>query len=138
VGGESGVGKSRLLEELRAVALVKGAMVVRGQSVSGGGKLYGLWRPVLRWLCIALALDDEEAAILKILVPDIPDLLGREIPDPPPEPNPQAAQERLFRTIEGLFRHCRPIVVILEDLQWTGESLDILTHLKPVAPELPC
>lgn len=33
VGGESGVGKSRLIEELRSYALVKGASVFRGQAV---------------------------------------------------------------------------------------------------------
>src|SRR5262249_44143742 len=33
VGGESGVGKSRLLDELRTRALVRGALVVQGQGV---------------------------------------------------------------------------------------------------------
>lgn len=37
IGGESGVGKSRLLEELRIQALVAGAFVLRGQAVEGGG-----------------------------------------------------------------------------------------------------
>src|SRR5207244_1642758 len=32
VGGESGVGKSRLLEEVRARALIRGALVLRGQA----------------------------------------------------------------------------------------------------------
>src|SRR5690606_27864799 len=40
VGGESGVGKSRLLEELRTQALVQGALAVRGGTVSDGSTTY--------------------------------------------------------------------------------------------------
>src|SRR5262249_1297341 len=36
VGGESGVGKSRLLDELRARALVDGVVVLRGQTADMG------------------------------------------------------------------------------------------------------
>ncbi|CAG0966293.1 partial Serine/threonine-protein kinase pkn5, partial [Anaerolineae bacterium] len=40
IGGESGVGKSRLLNEIRTRALVQGALVLRGQAVSEGGVPY--------------------------------------------------------------------------------------------------
>jgi serine/threonine protein kinase len=36
IGGESGVGKSRLLDELRTQALVEGFLVLRGQAISNG------------------------------------------------------------------------------------------------------
>ncbi|MBC8171756.1 MAG: serine/threonine-protein kinase PknK, partial [Anaerolineae bacterium] len=39
VAGESGIGKSRLLDELRTHALIQGAWVIRGQAVEGGGLL---------------------------------------------------------------------------------------------------
>jgi serine/threonine protein kinase len=48
VGGESGVGKSRLLDEVRTRALVQGALVVRGQAVSDGGLPYKVWRQPVR------------------------------------------------------------------------------------------
>src|SRR5690606_395093 len=98
--GESGVGKSRLLDELRTMALVQGAMVVRGQSISEGGSLYLLWRPVLRWLCLISDVSIEEASILKVLLPDIGDLLGRPIPDVAEDAG-QAAQERLLKVIDS-------------------------------------
>src|SRR5262249_51207253 len=44
VAGESGVGKSRLLDELRTRALVDGVVVVRGQAVDQGGSPYHVWR----------------------------------------------------------------------------------------------
>lgn len=37
IGGESGVGKSRLLDEFRTFALVEGAISIRGHAVEGGG-----------------------------------------------------------------------------------------------------
>src|SRR5687767_13183176 len=46
VGGESGAGKSRLLAELRTRALIRGALVLQGQAVEGGGLPYQLWRDV--------------------------------------------------------------------------------------------
>ena len=50
VGGESGVGKSRLLDELRTLALAEGALVIDGQAVDGGRNPYQLWHSLLRWL----------------------------------------------------------------------------------------
>jgi tetratricopeptide (TPR) repeat protein len=130
VGGESGVGKSRLLDELRTVALVRGVPVLRGQGIAEQSALYSIWRPTLRALTLLTPLEDAEAAILKPLIPDIADLLERTIPDSPVAVNPQAAQERLFKTIESLFRkQSQPIVVILEDLQWADESQDLHTKL---------
>ena len=79
IGGESGVGKTRLLDELRTLALVKGALVLDGQDVRQGGSPYQVWRQPLRRLCLELELDDETARDLLPLVPDLPELLGREL-----------------------------------------------------------
>ncbi|MBP8000840.1 MAG: protein kinase [Chloroflexi bacterium] len=138
VGGESGVGKSRLLDELRTFALVKGAIVLRGQAVSEGGRVFQIWRDMLPLLCLLSSLDDSEASILKPLIPDINDLLGREIADPPPL-DPQATQVRLFALITELFRRQHhPMVLILEDLQWAGSgSIGLLNHIIPAVPNMP-
>ena len=44
LSGESGVGKSRLVNEFRVQALVDGATVLRGQGVAEGGLLLQAWR----------------------------------------------------------------------------------------------
>jgi tetratricopeptide (TPR) repeat protein len=137
VGGESGVGKSRLLEELRTLALVEGATVLRSQAISEGGSPYYIWRPLLRWLVLITELSDDELSVLKTLIPDIETLVGRAIQDVP-ELAPPAAQERLLSVIETLFRRQQePLVFILEDLHWAKESLDVIARLIPLVQTLP-
>ena len=95
VGGESGVGKSRFLDLLRARALVAGAAVLRGQEVSEGAGPYHGWREVLRLLALLTDPTDDAAAVLKPLVPDLAAILDREVTDAP-ELDPETAQTRLL------------------------------------------
>ena len=134
VGGESGVGKSRLLDELRTRALVAGATVVRGQTVEHGGAPYQLWREPLRRLALMVGIDDLAAGVVKPLAPDLPGLLGRDIPDPP-ELEGLAARQRLHLALAEICwtaaRACSPLVLLLEDLHWMSagiEPLKILTR----------
>lgn len=137
IGGESGIGKSRLIEEIRIRALVKGAMVLHGQAVEGGGFSYQLWREPLRLLVLSTDLSDLEASILKEIIPDISTLIGKDIPNAP-DLSGNARQQRLVSTIADIFkRQTRPIVLLLEDLQWTKESLEPLKALNSVASHLP-
>lgn len=137
VGGESGVGKSRLIEEIRIRAMVEGALVLRGQGVADGGVPYRLWRDALRRLVLAANVNDFQASILKQFIPDIEQLLERPIPDAQ-EMKGLEAQQRLFNTISELFQsHDHPTVIILEDLHWASESLDILKMLIPFTSDLP-
>lgn len=134
VGGESGVGKSRLLDELRTLALVRGALVLRSLANANGNNPYSLWRGVLRWLTLLSELTDLEASVLKPLVPDIANLIEREVADAPIL-NPADAQIRLFAIIYDIFsRQKHPIVILLEDLQWAEiESLLLLAWLSRTA-----
>lgn len=138
VGGESGVGKSRLLDEMRTLALVNGVQVLRGQAMNRGGNVYAIWREGIRWLCLQTELSDLDAGVLKVLVPDIGQIIGREVPDPP-ELDAQFTQSRLFTVIESLFaRQEQPLLLILEDLQWCGsESLSLLNRLNRRVRDLP-
>jgi predicted ATPase/tRNA A-37 threonylcarbamoyl transferase component Bud32 len=131
IGGESGVGKSRLLDEFRAHALVKGMQVLRGQAINEVGDPFHLWRDVLRWLCILVDLEDREIAILKPLVNDIATLVEKETPDAP-ELDSGAAQDRLLSAIEHvLMRISQPTVIVLEDLHWADTaSLLLLGRLN--------
>ncbi|MBN8595426.1 MAG: tetratricopeptide repeat protein [Anaerolineae bacterium] len=130
VGGESGVGKSRLLDEVRTQALVEGALVVRGQAVEGGGLPYQLWREPLRRLVLSVELSDLEAGVLKPIVSDISSLLERDIPDAPELPG-EAGHQRLSQAIMDVIRRQpQPVVLLLEDLQWSYDSLDFLHKLS--------
>ncbi|MEZ4727257.1 MAG: tetratricopeptide repeat protein [Caldilineaceae bacterium] len=138
IGGESGVGKSRLLSELRIHALVQGMLVVRGQASSDGGGAYHLWRDVLRWLLLLAEPNDLEASVLRPLLPDIADLLGRAVGDAPLL-EAKAAQTRLLTTIVSLMRRStarQPLLLLLEDLHWADEnSLELLQWLTQPAEQ---
>jgi predicted ATPase/tRNA A-37 threonylcarbamoyl transferase component Bud32 len=137
IGGESGVGKSRLLDELRTRALVRGALVLRGQAVAQGGFPYQLWRDSVRRLVLNTPLSDSEAGILKALVPDLSDLIERPVTDAP-ELSGSAEQVRLALTVVELFRRqTQPVVLLLEDLHWAAESLSLLSYLLTVHDQLP-
>jgi hypothetical protein len=128
VGGARGAGKSRLIEELRARAMVEGATVIRGWAVEGGGLPYQLWQNPIRRLALFTEIPDAEAAALGAIVPELGALLERDIPA---SPDPiSTAPEAITRVIVGLFRRqARPIVLLLDDLQWAGASLDVLKAL---------
>lgn len=138
IGGESGVGKSRLIDDIQPHALVSGVQVLRGQAVSEGGSPYTLWRETLRRLPLLIDITDAEASVLKTLVPDVGDLLARDIPDPL-DIDPSPAQARLLGVLASLFRRLKqPIVIVLEDLQWAGsESLALLSQINQIIHELP-
>jgi serine/threonine protein kinase/tetratricopeptide (TPR) repeat protein len=138
VGGESGVGKSRLMDEVRTLALVRGAVVVRGQTVSEGGMPYQEWRSVLRWLVLLTEPTDFEASVLQPLVEDLETLLGRPVPGLV-EIDPEMAQARLFAVVEDLFRRVpQPTVLILEDQHWAqSDSLRLLARLSALARTTP-
>lgn len=138
VSGESGVGKTRLISELRTRALVRSVRVVRGQSQVERGNSYQLWSSVLREMCLDTEINDQELGILKDIVPDL-ELLTKRHGEKPAPVQPQAAQERLRRTIEALFlRQRKPLLVLLEDLQWAeSESLELLDRLGGTVESVP-
>jgi len=137
VGGEGGIGKSRLTDELRTQALVRGVLVVRGQEVAEGGLPYQAWRDPARRLCLSTPLSDLEAGILKLIVPDIATLLERPVLDVPDLPG-APGQQRLILTLVDLFkRQTQPVLLLMEDLHWSSESLAPLRQIQTVRDQLP-
>lgn len=134
VGGESGVGKSRLMDELRVYAMVTGALVVHGQAVRHAGSSYQLWREIARHLALQDDLSPLDKSVLKAVVPDIERIVGHAV-QTAPDLEAQSAQERLQRLVVRLLkRFTRPTLLILEDLQWAGNVS--LTLLRRVTEEL--
>ena len=138
IGGESGVGKSRLIEEIRTEALVRGVLVLRGQAVAEAGLPYQEWRDPLRRLSLSSELRDEDLTYLQIFVPDVGELLDRKVP-PLERPEPGRLQRILQATAAALFRQqTTPVLLILEDLHWTGdESLSLLRELNQLTASHP-
>lgn len=129
VGGESGVGKSRLIEELRVVALVEGFTVIRGQTSESGQIHYQLLRNPLRELALRTEITDRQASVLKPLVADIETLTGKTVEEAS-KLDGRAAQQRLATTLVSLLRQqYRPVLLLLEDLHWAEESLEVLQEL---------
>ncbi len=128
IGGESGVGKSRLVEELRIQALVQGGQVWQGHGVEGGGLSFQAWRSVARNLVLSVALTAHQASILKGIVPDIEALVQYDVADT--DVSGADYQHELSSTLIDLLGQVEtPLLIILEDLQWTSESLLPLKHL---------
>ena len=127
--GESGVGKSRLLEELRSAALISGVLTVRGQAVPDGAA-YHLWQEVLKNLALQIPLSDLAASVLATVVPELPQLLERELP-PPSELDAPGTRLRILRVVDdALERLPVTMLLLLEDLQWAdGASLALLAHM---------
>lgn len=137
IGGESGVGKSRLLDELGAQALVGGVLVLRGLAVESLSLPYQLWRDPLRRLLLTTHLSDLDAGILKGIVTDLDTLIGRTIPPAPPLEG-RAAADRLMLAVTSVFRRQqRPILLLVEDLQWATNGLELLRALSEIAHRLP-
>jgi tetratricopeptide (TPR) repeat protein len=129
VGGESGAGKSRLLEELRIRALVSGALVIRGQAVAEANSPYPMWRDVLRRLLLLTPVSDLEASILKPYVPDISTILERPVTDVAELPG-EAGLRRLALTIGDLLRRApEPLLILLEDLHYAGQNHDLIRQV---------
>lgn len=137
IAGESGVGKSRLLEEVRIRALVQGITVLRSHEPAETSIPFMLWRDPVRRLLLSVPVSDLDASILKLVVPDIANLLGRAVGDAPPLHGSDTLQ-RLSTAITNLFRaHNQPTLLILEDLQWATHSLDPLQQINRSVSGMP-
>ena len=137
IGGESGVGKSRLLEEVRVHALVEGVLVLRGQAVQGRTSMFQMWHDPLRHLILQSDLSELEASVLQTIIPDIERLFGQPV-ETPPILDQGAFQKRLLNIIMDIFRRqTRPTLLILEDLHWSDESILLLQQLSEYLDEIP-
>lgn len=126
IGGESGVGKSRLIEEFVTSALIEGVTVLRGQGRKSGGEFYQIWREPLRLLSLSVSMDAADVSVLLSVVPDINDLLGTDYRIAS-RLEAKQARERLNQTIARVFRKIKqPTLLLLEDLHWAEAELEPL------------
>jgi DNA-binding CsgD family transcriptional regulator len=135
LGGEAGVGKTRLLGEFTPRAQTAGARVLTGSClhVGEGALPYAPISQALRQLVRELDPATLEQVVgagraeLARLVPD----LGAEVPGE--QAAGGLARSRLFERLLGLLERLaaeRPLVLAVEDLHWADRStLDLLAFL---------
>ncbi|GGS80112.1 LuxR family transcriptional regulator [Planobispora rosea] len=123
VGGDAGIGKTRLVTELAERAREKGFAVLIGQCAELGD--------ALPYLPLADALRGAQGE-LRAAIEERP-LLGRLLPgvaDAGPESASGLTQQQLFGSVLG-FLATQPILLIMEDLHWADQSTrDLLVFLS--------
>jgi len=131
VAGESGVGKTRLINELRTYSLVHGVHVLHGQVDRIQVSPYQPWRGIIRWLTMATELSDTEVSVVSSIMPDIATFLERSTTKAAFELDADKERQRLYYTIQALINRIPdPIVIIMEDLHWAdSHTIDLLNWL---------
>jgi DNA-binding SARP family transcriptional activator len=132
VTGEAGVGKTRLVDELRAHA---GAVTVEGRAYPAEGPLaYGVATAWLRSQPVAARLSRLDRPHLTELARLLPELAAHA---PPPEPLPAAElRRRLFAAIaRAVLAAGVPLLLIADDVQWAdAQSLRLIHYLLRTVP----
>ncbi|HUP20963.1 MAG TPA: AAA family ATPase, partial [Gemmatimonadota bacterium] len=136
--GEEGIGKSTLVERLLDLARAEGVtcLVGAGSEIERDSP-YGPWRPVVSAMLAVDSPDgDASGAVRELLGPESPSLemaplLGAIAPVGLPDTEVTASvrgevrAENIRRTATELFRRFsadRPVLVVLEDLQWADSA----------------
>lgn len=124
VGGEAGVGKTRLVEEFLTVAARRGAVVAVGGCVEIGadGLPYAPFSTALR--ALRRTLPDEMAAACAGQEGELARLLP-ELGEPGRDSADEHGTARLFELTGRLLERIsgeRAVVLVLEDLHWSDAS----------------
>jgi len=132
VTGEAGVGKTRLVDDLRARA---GAVTAEARGYPAEGPLaYGVATAWLRSAPVAARLYRLDRTDLTELSRLLPELAARGTP---PEPLPEAElRHRLLGAIgRALLAAGPPLLLIVDDAQWAdAQSLGLIHYLIRSAP----
>jgi DNA-binding CsgD family transcriptional regulator len=136
IGGDAGVGKTRLVTELAGQAAARGFMVLSGRCAELGDSIPYL--PLADALRSATAGDSPPAVLAGALAAR--PVLGRLLPDrgtgPATAGLPGLARQQLFGAVLGLLTELAavsPVLLVLEDLHWADRSTrDLLTFLSRV------
>jgi DNA-binding SARP family transcriptional activator/tetratricopeptide (TPR) repeat protein len=133
VGGEAGIGKTRLASELARAVHEQGALVLYGRCDEGLAVPYQPFVQALRPYAAAVGLDRLRTE-LGHLAPE----LGRLLPELatlglPMRADPESERFALFEAVAALVEAAtrrQPMLLILDDLHWaTSPTLLLLRHL---------
>ncbi len=149
LGGEAGVGKSRLVAEVKITATGQGFKLVQGNCFEADrASPYAPFLDLLRSFFAnfsSLTKSHDLLPFAEELSQVLPDMIPL-ISDSPPHLHPfsldpQQAQRRLFALMLHFFTTQatpHPLLFIMEDLHWSDEtSLDLLAYLARRCTHLP-
>ena len=143
IGGEAGIGKTRLAGEVMAYARRKGAMVFQGSCLYSDGP--DPYAPFIQALEEALTAGDEDGqkrllAFIRDEAPELRELTSRlmtvintRLTGNPFESTETGvvSRERLFEAVSQTLLFLsgeRPVVLLLDDLQWADSGTLQLLH----------
>lgn len=135
IEGEAGIGKTRLVAELRNQLGGTGSWFVTG-GCSRIREPFPLG-PVLE---VTRQLGDQLASAtlspvvgaLRPILPEVADVLP---PQPPSLDDRMAERHRVFRGLAEVLGSLEPVVVVLEDLHWADElTIDFVSYLLADPP----
>jgi class 3 adenylate cyclase/tetratricopeptide (TPR) repeat protein len=144
IGGEAGVGKTRLSTHLALDAHGESATVLYGRCDEDLGVPYQPWTQALGHLVREApqpVLDghvERHGGDLARLVPG----LGERLPDlpAPRQSDPETERYLLYAAVAGLLEGAgadEPVVLILDDLHWAdGPTLSLLRHVVTAGPAM--
>jgi len=158
--GEAGIGKSRLVAELRKEAAPLGVRWVEGRCLSYGESMaYLPWVDILHEL-LGVSVEDLHSEVRQVLRGFLEDLCPDHVDEVYPyvarmmslplEDEPDARLRGLdartlkfltFRAVERVVEavaSANPVVMVCEDLHWAdASSLDLLEHLLSLTDRAP-
>lgn len=134
LGGDAGVGKTRLCRELKREATSRGLRVVEGRCSSAEASVpYAPFLDALRFRLargegvVAARVLGPLAGRLAPLLPDLPPEAELAASGPAPGDRPLEAIHQAFRRLTGLG----PLLLVLEDIHWADPtSCDLLHFLS--------
>jgi tetratricopeptide (TPR) repeat protein/KaiC/GvpD/RAD55 family RecA-like ATPase len=137
--GEAGIGKTRLARELGAYARSQGMQVLSGRCPAlfrmDGVPPYVLWEEVIKDYMDVCTLEELHKVIgsypieVSKLIPELKQKL-RLVPESFPL-SPEHSRDRLFEAVTQFMTNIsreKPLLVVLDDLQWTDQSSLLLLH----------
>lgn len=138
IAGEAGIGKSRLIAELKPAATSQGLTILQGRCFEPDRVLpYAPLLDLLRsWLAgraaheVADMLADQAAELIRLL-PELAAHLPSTLPNLPSD-SEQEQRRRVQALVQFFTRLAasQPLILIVEDLHWSDEaSLDLLLAL---------
>ena len=128
IGGDAGVGKSRLVAEVTGIAAAQGFTVLCGQCAEIGDSVpYLPFADAIRTASAEVAAAVKARPVLARLLPD-----GGEGGDQEAD-RAALTRQQMFGTVLGLLAELSvraPVLLVLEDLHWADASTrDLLTFL---------